>query len=480
MMNIYSVGVARTPRTLPLALAVALALSGCASMAPQYQRPAAAVAAAFPDAGTSSASSASGAAAQISWQNFFADARLNQLINLALVNNRDLRVAILNIEQARAAYQIRRADALPTVNLAASGSRTPGANDSIVSVYQVGLGVSAFELDLFGRVRSLSDVALAQFLATQEAKSSAQISLISSVANTYLSLLADDELLELTRQTLAGREESLRLIQLKYDNGVLSRLDLQQGVSLVETARVVLAQQLRQRAQDANLLVQLVGQPLPVTLPASRTLAQTELAELPAGLPSDLLATRPDIRAAEQQLIAANANIGAARANFFPRIALTASAGSASGELSGLFKGGSFGWTFAPQAILPIFDYGRNQATLASARVGNDIAVANYDKAIQVAFREVADGLAGQATYAEQLRAQRSVATAEADRFNLSDLRYKSGASSYLELLDAQRALFDAQRAAIQANLLRLQNQVTLYRVLGGGWSTAAQPTAQR
>ncbi|WP_426110083.1 efflux transporter outer membrane subunit [Massilia sp. PWRC2] len=479
-MNIHSVGVARTPRTLPLALAVALALSGCASMAPTYQRPAAPVAAAFPDAGASSANSASGAAAQIGWQNFFADTRLNQLINLSLVNNRDLRVAILNIEQARAAYQIRRADALPTVNLAASGSRTPGANDSIVSVYQVGLGVSAFELDLFGRVRSLSDVALAQFLATQEAKSSAQISLISSVANTYLSLLADDELLELTRQTLAGREESLRLIQLKYDNGVLSKLDLQQGVSLVETARVVLAQQLRQRAQDANLLVQLVGQPLPATLPASRTLAQTELAELPAGLPSDLLATRPDIRAAEQQLIAANANIGAARANFFPRIALTASAGSASGELSGLFKGGSFGWTFAPQAILPIFDYGRNKATLASARVGNDIAVANYDKAIQVAFREVADGLAGQATYAEQLRAQRGVATAEADRFNLSDLRYKSGASSYLELLDAQRALFDAQRAAIQANLLRLQNQVTLYRVLGGGWSTTAQPTAQR
>ena len=458
----------------PLALTAALVLAGCASMAPTYQRPVAPVAASFADAPASAGSdSAAQAASQIAWQNFFADVRLNELIKLALANNRDLRVAVLNIEQARAAYQIRRADSLPTVNLAATGSRAPGANDSIVSTYQVGLGVSAFELDLFGRVRSLSDVALAQFLATQEAKNSVQIGLISSVANTYLSLLADDELLELTRQTLAGREESLRLIQLKFDNGVVSKLDLQQGVSLVETARVVLAQQLRQRAQDANLLVQLVGQALPATLPAARTLAQTTLTELPSGLPSDLLATRPDVRAAEQQLIAANANIGAARANFFPRISLTANAGSASGQLSGLFKGGSFGWTFAPQAILPIFDYGRNQANLASARVGNDIAVANYDKAIQTAFREVADALAGQATYAEQLRAQRRVAEAEADRFSLSDLRYKSGASSYLELLDAQRALFDAQRAAIGANLLRLQNQVTLYRVLGGGWSTA-------
>lgn len=461
----------RHPRSrfcAPLAVtALALGLSGCVSLAPTYVRPAAPVAAAFADAPVSAATAT--AASKIAWPAFFGDARLNELIKLALANNRDLRVAILNIEQARAAYQIRRADGLPTVNLVAAGSRTPGADDSIVSAYQVGLGVSAFELDLFGRVRNLSAAALAQFLATAEARNSTQISLIASVANTYLSVLADNELLELTRQTLAGRQESLRLIQLKFDNGVVSKLDLQQGVSLVETARVVLAQQLRQRAQDANLLVQLVGQSLPDTLPPSRTLAQTELGDLPAGLPSDLLAVRPDIRAAEQQLIAANANIGAARANFFPRISLTASAGTASNELSGLFKGGSFGWTFAPQAVLPLFDYGRNTANLGSAKAGRDIAVANYEKAIQVAFREVSDGLAGQATYSEQLRAQRQVAVAEADRFNLSDLRYKAGASSYLELLDAQRALFDAQRAAIQANLLRLQNQVTLYRVLGGG-----------
>jgi multidrug efflux system outer membrane protein len=450
-------------------LALALALAGCMSLAPKYERPAAPVAAAFPDAPVNAATSE--AAAQIAWQRFFADARLKQLIELALANNRDLRVAILNIEQARAQYQIRRADTLPTVNAAITGNRVPGANDSITSSYSAGFGVSAFELDLFGRVRNLSEAALAQFLATEEARKSTQISLIASVANAYLSVQADDELLELTRQTLSGREESLKLIQLKYDNGVVSKLDLSQGISLVDTARVVLAQQQRQRAQDANLLVLLVGQPLPDALAPGNTLAQTALSELPAGLPSDLLAVRPDIRSAEQQLIGANANIGAARANFFPRISLTGTAGTASSQLNGLFKAGSFGWTFAPQAVLPIFDYGRNSANLGSAKAGRDIAVAQYEKSIQVAFREVSDALAGQATFAEQLRAQRAVAAAEAERFNLSDLRYRSGAASYLDLLDAQRSLFSAQQAAVQANLQRLQNQVTLYRVLGGGWS---------
>lgn len=450
-------------------LALAMILSGCMSLAPKYERPAAPVAASFPLAG----SAANQAAASIAWESFFADARLKQLIGLALANNRDLRVAILNIEQARAQFQIRRADILPTVGLGASGNRTPGPDDSINSTYTAGLVVSAFELDLFGRVRSLSDAALAQYLATEEARKATHISLIASVANAYLATLADDELLALTQKTLDARSESLRLIQLKFDNGVVSKLDLQQGVSLVDSARVTLAQQQRQRAQDINLLTLLVGQTLPANPTAGSTLAATALGELPAGLPSDLLTVRPDIRAAEQQLIAANANIGAARANFFPRISLTGSAGSASGELSGLFKSGSFGWSFAPQMVLPIFDYGRNKATLGSARAGREIAVAQYEKTIQSAFREVADALAGQATYGEQLRAQRSVAEAEAERFNLSDLRYRSGASSYLDLLDAQRSLFSAQQAAVQANLARLQNQVTLYRVLGGGWSSA-------
>jgi NodT family efflux transporter outer membrane factor (OMF) lipoprotein len=459
--------------TSATALALALALTGCMSLAPKYQRPVAPVAAAFPDALTGDASNR--AAAQIAWRHFFADARLQQLIELALANNRDLRVAILNIEQARAQFQIRRADTLPTLNAAISASRVPGSNDTVNSSYSAGFGVSAFELDLFGRVRNLSEAALAQFLATEEARNSAQISLIGSVANTYLAVLADDELLALTRQTLTGREESLKLIELKFDNGVVSKLDLAQGQSLADSARVTLAQQQRQRAQDANLLVLLVGQPLPDTLAPGTTLAQTELSELPAGLPSDLLAVRPDIRAAEQQLIGANANIGAARANFFPRISLTGSAGSASSELSGLFKAGSFGWTFAPQLVLPIFDHGRNSANLGSARAGRDIAIAQYERSIQVAFREVADALAGQATFAEQLRAQRAVAAAETERFKLSDLRYRSGVSSYLDLLDAQRSLFSAQQAAVQANLQRLQNQVTLYRVLGGGGTAAAR-----
>jgi multidrug efflux system outer membrane protein len=279
---------------------------------------------------------------------------------------------------------------------------------------------------------------------------------------------------------LTTREESLRLTQLRFNNGVSSRLDLDQAQSLVEQARTTLAQAQRQHAQDINLLTLLVGQPIPADLPPGATLAGTSLPDLPAGLPSELLAVRPDIRAAEQQLIAANANIGAARANYFPRISLTATAGSASPELSGLFKSGTYGWTFAPQAIMPLFDFGRTRAGVESARAGRDIAVAQYERSIQTAFREVADALAGQATFNEQLRAQQAVARAEQDRFNLSDLRYRNGTASYLDLLDAQRSLFAAQQQAIQANLLRLQNQVTLYRVLGGGWSEPSQATAAR
>jgi multidrug efflux system outer membrane protein len=336
------------------------------------------------------------------------------------------------------------------------------------------------EVEFFGRVGNLSEAGLSQYLATEEARMTAQISLIAQVANTYLTFLADEELLALTQQTLKTRDESLRLTQLRFDNGVSSKLDLQQAVSLVETARTTLAQAQRQRAQDLNLLTLLVGQPIPENLPAGATLATTNLPDLPAGMPSDLLAVRPDIRAAEQQLIAANANIGAARANYFPRITLTGSAGTASSELSGLFKSGTFGWTFAPQAILPLFDFGRTRAGVESARAQRDITVAQYEKSIQTAFREVADALAGQATYSEQLRAQQAVAAAETDRFNLSDLRYRNGTASYLDLLDAQRSLFTAQQQAIQANLLRLQNQVTLYRVLGGGWSEAGPATAAR
>ncbi|QJE00986.1 efflux transporter outer membrane subunit [Massilia forsythiae] len=463
---------------LVLALAMVGCLGGCVNLAPKYERPAAPVAAGFPTVeGTVHSGNpvAPQAPADIAWQRFFTDARLQQLISIALANNRDLRISILNIEQARATYQIQRAERFPTINAAVTGNRqTTGKDQPISSVYQAGLSVSAFELDFFGRVRNLTESALAQFLATEEARKTTQISLIAQVANTYLTFLADDELLALTQQTLKTREESLRLSQLRFENGVSSKLDLDQALSLVEQARTTLAAAQRQRAQDLNLITLLIGQPIPDNLPPGATLASTNLPDLPPGMPSDLLAVRPDIRAAEQQLIAANANIGAARANFFPRIALTGTAGTASNELSGLFKSGTFGWTFAPQAVLPLFDFGRNRAALESARAGRDIYVAQYERSIQTAFREVADALAGQATYSEQLRAQQAVAQAENDRFNLSDLRYRSGTSSYLDLLDAQRSLFAAQQQSIQANLARLQNQVTLYRVLGGGWSEPA------
>ena len=395
------------------------------------------------------------------------------MIDVALQNNRDLRVVVLNIEQARAQYRVRRADELPTVGIGAAGSREPNASGGIASVYTAGLSVTAYELDFFGRVRSLSSGALAQYLGTEEARKNVQIALISAVANTYLNVLADDELLAVTQRALATREESLKLTKLKFDAGAASELDYRQAESLLEGARATLAQLIRQRAVDENALVLLLGQPLPADLPQASSIgSQTLINQLPVGLPAEVLTRRPDVRQAEQQLIAANANIGAARAAFFPRITLTGSAGSASSELSGLFKSGSFAWTFMPQLLLPIFDSGRNQANLDLANVGRDIALAQYEKAIQTAFREVADALAGRATLGEQLRAQEAQANAEAVRFRLADLRYRSGAASYLDVLDAQRALFAAQQAVVQVQAAQVQNQVTLYKVLGGGWKT--------
>jgi len=473
----------RAPACRPAAaLCLACTLAGCGSMAPRYERPPAPVAAAFPAAGASAdmainasadpaadqAAGASTPAADIEWPRFFTDARLQRLIALALQNNRDLRVAVANIEQARALADLRGADLWPGVGAGLAASRQPGAGGNLVRSVSAGLQVSAYELDLFGRVRSLRDVALAQYLATDEARKAAQISLIASVANTYLALQADDELLRVTRQTLATREDSYRLTQLKFDNGATSALDLRQAESLLEAARVALAQQTRQRALDQNALVLLLGQPLPAGLPPAAPI--TTLPDLPAGLPSEVLTRRPDVRQAEQQLIAANANIGAARAAFFPRISLTTSVGSASGELSGLFESGTFAWTYTAQLLQPIFDAGRNRANLAIASSSRDIAVAQYERAIQNAFREVADALAGRATLGEQLRAQAAQTQAEQARFDLADLRYRNGAASYLDVLDAQRSLFTAQQALVQVQAQQVQNGVVLYRVLGGGW----------
>jgi multidrug efflux system outer membrane protein len=298
-----------------------------------------------------------------------------------------------------------------------------------------------------------------------------QISLVGNVATAYLAVLADEELLAVTRQTLATREEGLRLIRLRFEAGASSELDLRQAESLLETARIALAQSLRQRALDENALQLLIGQALPADLPPPLPLdAQQIPADLPAGLPSDLLVRRPDVRAAEQQLIGAQANIGAARAAFFPRISLTANLGTASNELDGLFKSGTFAFTGTAQLLQPIFDYGRNRANLEVAQVNRDIAVAQYERSIQTAFREVSDALAGRATLGEQLRAQAAQVNALAVTFRLADLRYRAGAASFLDILDAQRSLFTAQQALVQTQALRLQNLVTLYRVLGGGW----------
>lgn len=446
------------------ALAAALLAAGC-SMMPTYERPAAPVPGAFPNAGAGAGT----AAADFEWQRFFADERLRGLIATALRNNRDLRVAILNIEQARAQYDIRSADRFPTVSGTVAGSRVPTQGGNSQTSYTAGLAVTAWEIDLFGRVASLSEAALAQYFATEEGRKAAQVTLVSAVANAWLSLAADEELLAVTRQTLATREESLRLTRLRFDVGASSDLDVRLAQSLTETARVALAQTQRQRLLDLNALALLIGQPVPDAVVAGVDTSTVAFPEVPAGTPSEVLTRRPDVRQAEQQLIAANANIGAARAAFFPRISLTAGIGTASGELSGLFKGGSWGFTAAPQLLQPIFDAGRNRAGLASAVAGRDIAVAQYERAIQSAFREVSDALAGRATLADQLAAQRNVVEAEAGRLRLAQMRFDAGVASFLDLLDAQRSLFTAQQAVVQTRLAQLQNQVLLYRALGGG-----------
>ncbi len=479
----------RSLRLVLSALAVA-ALSAC-SFIPTYERPAAPVEAQFPALAPAAAAGVP-SGADIAWKEFVGDARLRDLIALALSNNRDVRVATLNIEQVRAQYQIRRADQFPSIGLAATGNRQPAADGSgdISSLYSVGLALSSWEIDFFGRLGSLKEAALAQYLASEEARRAAQTSLVAAVASTWLSLQANDELLALTERTVATREDSLRLSKLRFDNGATSALDLRQAESLTAAAQSALAQQRRLRALDLNALTLLVGQtppagllPVPPTMPPAANTANgvavptapvpaaSMLRDVPAGLPSDLLTRRADIRQAEQQLIAANANIGAARAAFFPRISLTASAGTASSSLSGLFKDGSWGFTLAPQALLPIFDAGRNRANLDASNAARDIAIAQYEKAIQTAFREVADALAGSATLGDQLSAQQLQATAEAERFRLAELRYRNGVASFLDVLDAQRSLFATQQALAQTRLAQQQNQVNLYKALGGGWA---------
>lgn len=455
-------------------------LSAC-SLAPKYERPATPVAATFPSEPIP-VSASSGVTAETGWRDFFQDARLQVLVESALANNRDLRVAALRIEEARAQYNITAADLLPNFNAAAGGSRgrtsaatSPVGISGVTNVYQVGLNLAAFELDFFGRVRSLNEAALSQYLATEEAQRAAQISLVAEVAKAYLAERAFAEQQELAQRTLNARESGFKLAQQRFEVGASSALDLRQNEVLVQTARASLATLVRQRAQAQNALTVLAGRPF-AELPPARSLSEQNIvAELPAGLPSDLLSRRPDIRASEQQLIASNANIGAARAAFFPRISLTAGIGSASTELGSLFETGTRTWSFVPQLVLPIFDAGRNRANLSLAEVRNNIAVANYEKTIQVAFREVSDALTARGAIDEQIDAQRRVLEAQGERLKLAELRYQNGVASSLDVLDAQRELFSAEQSLVQARLLRLTNAVDLYRSLGGGLNEQTQ-----
>lgn len=461
-------------RMSALALAL-LGLVGCSQFTP-HQRPDVAMPAQWAQVSTQQAA-ASGAA--LAWQGFIADAELKALVEHALANNRDARVAALQVEQVRAQYRIRDAARWPVVAVGVTNSRqTVGANEPIKAALTAGVQISGWEMDFFGRLESLKEAALAQYLATEEAQRSVQLSLVTAVASAWLNERADQAQLALTLQTLAGREEALRLTRLRFDNGASSALDVRLAESLSAAAEVALAQQQRQWALDRHALALLVGQPIADSQwaggapPAAKGVAPVgvdqALVEVPVGVPSSVLLQRPDIVAAEQQLAVANAQMGAARAAFFPRVTLTASLGSASSELSGLFKGGTWGWALAPQALLPIFDFGSNQAGLESAQAGRDIAVAQYEKAIQVAFKEVNDALVSRRWLADQLAAQQRLVAAEAERVRLSGLRVDQGVASQLELLDAQRSLFSAQQALLQAQSALTLNRVALFKATAG------------
>jgi len=464
---------------LCLPLAALLCLGGC-SMAPRYARPEAPVPAAWPSGPAyqeQKETQASKAVADLPWQEFFVDEQLQKLITLALANNRDLRIAALNIERSRAQYRIQRAELLPQIDATGVGSkqRIPATLSSTgqaetVKQYNVGLGVSAYELDLFGRVQSLKDQALEQYLATEQARRTVQISLVAEVATNYLNLAADRERLHLAQETLTAQQSTQQLMQRRFEVGAASELDLRQAQTRLDAARVDVARYATLVAQDENGLNLVVGSTVPTELlPQALSENLTAVQDIAPGLSSEVLLRRSDVLAAENQLKGFNANIGAARAAFFPRITLVGSVGVGSDELSGLFTSGSGAWSFAPRIVLPIFDAGSRWASLKVAEVDRDIAVARYEKAIQTAFREVADALAQRGTIDDQLAAQQSLTDATATSHRLSQARYEKGVDSYLVVLDSQRSLYGAQQELIATRLTRLVNLVTLYKVLGGG-----------
>ena len=459
-----------------LPIVIVFFLGGC-TMAPKYTRPDAPVPSAWPT-GPAYKETESGASAQmasdLSWREFITDSRLQEIIETALKHNRDLRVAALNVEKARAIYGIGRASLLPSVNAAGSWNKThiPADLSSTGSAttserYDVNLGITSWEIDFFGRIRSLKDQALEQYLATDQALLSLQILLTSTVAQAYLALAADKESLQLVLKTLETQETTYKLIRKRYDVGMISELDLRRAQSQVDMARGDVARYTQLVAQDENGLNLLAGSPIRQELLPQDLTSVSSPGNISPGLSSELLLRRPDVLAAEHQLKAANANIGAARATFFPRISLTAAAGTASAELSGLFKSESGAWSFTPQIIMPIFD-ARTWFAYDVTKIEKEISIAQYEKAIQTAFREVADALAERSMVNQRVAAQQSLVEAFAETYRLSEARYTKGVDSYLSVLDAQRSLYAAQQGLIVLRLSLLVNRVTLYKVLGG------------
>ncbi|EFF74913.1 efflux transporter, outer membrane factor lipoprotein, NodT family [Achromobacter piechaudii ATCC 43553] len=473
------------PRSLG-ALLLTAALAGC-SMAPVYQRPHAPIPAQFPDATASAGGNAAqSAAATLDWQSFVTDEALRQLVALSLDNNRDLRQAVLNIEAARAQYRIERADRLPGINAQGSGTRqrVPGdlnttGQSAVQSSYQAGIGLTSFEVDLFGRVRSLSDAALQTYLATEETAHATRISLVAEVIQAYLTRDSAMRRLQVTEQTLASREASLNLIVKRRQAGTATALDYQEALGLTEQARAERERMAREVRQAGNALGLLVGvDDLRPYLPSQLAASPVLLQDIAAGAPSELLERRPDILAAEHELRSRNASIGAARAAFFPSITLTGLYGSSSADLSDLFGGGQRAWSFMPQITLPIFSGGRNVANLDLATVRKDIAVAKYEATIQGAFREVADALAATETLQREEASRRALAESSRQAMLLSEARYRGGVDSHLRYLDAQRSAFTDQLTYIDVSTQRQIALATLFKALGGGWPGVQSPQA--
>lgn len=469
----------RAEASLRAALAgAALTASGC-SLAPEYERPAAPVAGVFPGAFDGvgvTAQAVASHASRLGWREYFADQSLQRVLRTALENNRDLAVATARIEESRALYGIRRADQTPTVIAGAGAVRartpadlSPTGEVFTASQYQATLGVTVWELDLWGRVRALKDAAREEFLATEEARRAVMIALVSQVADTYLVICEIEERIALTRQTIATREESARIARRRYEVGSVSRIDPTQAQTILGQARADLAVLERQRELARNALVLLVGTPIES---GGGSLAASEsgsAAALAPGVPSDVLVRRPDVLAAEHRLTGATVSIGAARAAFYPRILLTGDLGFASDGLEDLFSASRRVWSFGPSISVPLFDGGRNASNLDLTVARRNIAVAQYEGTVQSAFREVADALAGRRWLAEQVTLQRDVLAAQTERSRLAELRYRRGAAPYLEVLDAQRDLFTAEQALVQARRQLLSAGVGLYAALGGG-----------